>query len=127
MQVRGQVPVAEVEPRRLAEASDPVERVERLAAKAPSAALVEEPAKRVADGVQVGGDVKSPDHRVVTGVADHEELPRRDEAREPPQELRRSGPAGEGDEGHARGGEVTRAGLAQCRKTSAWRPGGGSI
>jgi hypothetical protein len=69
VQVRGEVTVTQIEPRRFAEADDLSERAEALAAEPPAPVFVDPAAQRVANGVEVGGDVKPPDQRIVARVA----------------------------------------------------------
>ena len=104
MQVRGEVTVAQIEPRRFAESDYLSERAEALAAEPPAPGLVDPAAQRVADGVEVGRDVEPPDERIVTRVADDGKRPRRDERVQAPQELGGAGPTGKGDDAHGAAG-----------------------
>jgi hypothetical protein len=68
--VRGEVAVAEREPRVLAEALELRERRVRLLLQAPAALLVVDPGERVHDGVEVGGDGQAVALGVVADVDD---------------------------------------------------------
>ena len=100
MQMRGQIAVAEIEPGRLAEARHVGEGVKALVAEAPAPGGVEGAGERVADRVEVRGDVQPPDEGVVAGIDDHGELAGVDQSREPTHQLGRAGPAREGHDVH---------------------------
>jgi hypothetical protein len=59
---------------RLAEARHVGEGVKALVAEAPAAGGVRGAGERIADRVEVRGDVQPPDERVVAGIDDHGEL-----------------------------------------------------
>ena len=100
MQMRGEVAIAQAEPAGLAEARHLLEGVEGLAAQPPALPLVDEAGERVADGVEIGGDVQAPELGVVAGIADDGERGGREQRRQPPQELGRARPTGEGGDPH---------------------------
>ena len=100
MQVSGQITVTQVEPRRFAEADHLVQRPEALVAESPAPILVYPPSERVADGVEVGGHVKPPDHGIVARVTDDGEAPRGNERVQAPKKLGGACPAGEGNDAH---------------------------
>src|SRR5207245_11149949 len=104
VEMRGEVAVAKVEPRLGAEVAHRLEAAERLAREAPAAGRVEPTRERVHHGVEVGGNVETPDLGVITGVADHGERTPRDRGRAAAQQLRRARASGERGQAH-----VTRA------------------
>src|SRR5438094_870612 len=95
VEMRGEVAVAQVEPRLGAEVAHRLEAAERLAREAPAAGRVEPTRERVHHGVEVGGNVETPDLGVITGIADHGERTPRHRAREAAQELRRARATGD--------------------------------
>ena len=62
--------------------------------------LVYPPSERVADGVEVGGNVKPPDHGIVARVTDDGEAPRGNERVQAPKKLGGACPAREGNDAH---------------------------
>src|ERR1700675_1739352 len=101
--MRGQIAVTEIEPGRLAEARHVSEGVKAFVAEAPAPGGVEGAGERIADRVEVRGDVQPPDESVVAGVDDHGELAVLDQSREPTHQLGRAGPAREGHDVHGTG------------------------
>src|SRR5207245_11442630 len=81
VEMRGEVAVAKVEPRLGAEVAHRLEAAERLAREAPAAGRVEPTRERVHHGVEVGGNVETPDLGVITGVVDQGERTTRDGGR----------------------------------------------
>src|SRR5207244_703618 len=69
-EMRGEIAVAEIEPRLRAEGADGVETVEGLVPESPATRDVEAAGQRVRDAVEIRRDVQSPDPRVVAGVDD---------------------------------------------------------
>src|SRR5438034_443865 len=127
VEMRGEVAVAQVEPRLGAEVAHRLEAAERLSRQAPAARRVQPARERVHHGVEVGGDVEAPDLGVVTGVADHGERIPGARGREAAQELRRARAARDRGQAH-----VTRAWLpagsrGRCRRATrrVRRPPGG--
>src|SRR6185312_14079888 len=96
----GEIAVAEIEPGRLAETRHVGEGVKAFIAEAPAPSGVERAGERVADRVEVRGDVQPPDEGVVSGIDDHGELAGLDQSREPTHQLGRAGPAREGHDVH---------------------------
>src|SRR5207247_11218611 len=91
----GPVAVSDPKPRLAAELLQSPERLERVAAHAPSRLGVGEPGERVDDGVEIGTDVKSMPLEVVSGVDHDRDVARRDDLDEPGEELRRPDASGE--------------------------------
>src|SRR2546428_800281 len=127
VEMRGEVAVAQVEPRLGAEVAHRLEAAERLAREAPAAGRVEPTRERVHHGVEVGGNVETPDLGVITGVADHGERTPRDRGREAAQELRRARATGDRGQAHVTRAWLPAASRARCRRATrrAPRPPGG--
>ena len=92
--------IAELKPVRHSVAPNFSETTKALVAKAPASLLVEEAAEGVADGVQVGRDVKAPDLGIVARVADDGHRSPLQKPVEAPKELGGACPAGEGNDVH---------------------------
>ncbi|TPW17472.1 MAG: hypothetical protein FD126_3639 [Elusimicrobia bacterium] len=90
-----EVPVPQVEPRLAAEGRHGGETAEGVVPDSPALRLVEKAGEGVGHGVEIRGDVKAPDARVVAGIADHRDLLGRNDGGEPSEELGGSGAAGE--------------------------------
>ena len=87
VEVGREVAITEPEPRVVVVALERVEARERLALETPTELAVGSAGERVGDGIEVGAHEQSVELVVVTGVADDDELLRRDglhEAREEP-------------------------------------------
>src|SRR2546422_712237 len=120
--MRGEVALAQVERRLGAEVAHRLEAAERLAREAPAAGRVEPTRERVHHGVEVGGNVETPDLGVITGVADHGERTPRDRGREAAQELRRARATGDRGQAHVTRAWLPAASRARCRRATPSRP-----
>jgi len=109
-EVRGEIAVAEREPRGLAEPAERAETGERVAREAPPAPGVRAARERIEDGVEVGRDVEPEEDLVVARVADDRQASRVDDAREAAEEPCPADAAGERSDG----------GQACCGAAAVW-------
>jgi hypothetical protein len=114
VQMRGQIAIAEIEPRRFAKARHPTKGVKRLVGQPPAACEVDHAGERVADRVEVGRNVEPPDLRVVARVDDDGQIARVEELGEPPHQLRGARAAREGHGVHG-GAPVYRVAIGRER------------
>ena len=98
--MRGEVAVAEAEPRLGAEVAHGLEAAEGLAREAPAPLDIEPAGERVGDRVEVGRDVESPDLGVVAGVADDGQVARVHDGRQASEELGGAGATGDRGDVH---------------------------
>ena len=100
MNVRRQVAIAQVEPRRAAVYGQLIVRAERLVAKAPARLGIHHPGQRIGHDIEIGRDGQSVHHDVVAGIDDDGEFARIHCAAETDQELRRANPTRQRDDFH---------------------------
>ena len=99
-EVRGEIAIAETEPRRRPVGGHRGETAEGLVGAAPAAPGVEHTGERVHDGVEIGRDVQAPDLGVVAGVDDDAQRGRIERRREAAEQLGGAGTARERDDSH---------------------------
>ena len=108
--MRGEIAVAEREPRGLAEPAERAETGERIALEAPPAPGVGAARERIDDGVEVRRDVEAEEDLVVARVADDRQASRVDDAREAAEKPSPADAAGERRDG----------GQACCGAAAVW-------
>src|SRR5262245_24763062 len=99
--MRGEVAIAEREPRRRAVGGHRREAAKRLVGATPATAGVQHPTQRIHYRVEIGRDVQAPYLRVVPGVDDDAQRGGIEDGRETTQELGGPGAAGERRDAHA--------------------------
>src|SRR5580658_520467 len=87
MNVRGQIAVAEIEPRLAAIAPQPFERGERVAGKPPAGGGVYNSRQRIDDGINIRANREAVQFGVVAGIDDDGKIFRRHGARKSQQEF----------------------------------------
>src|SRR5947207_14699281 len=92
--MRGQITVAELEPRRLSQLAHGLKTLEGVTFHAPAAFPAELAGKRIKNGIHVGRDMQSPPAQVVGSVDDVSHLLRRNDLPQPLDKFRAAGAAG---------------------------------
>lgn len=100
MNVRRQIAIAQVEPRRTPVCGQLIVRPERLIAKAPSRLWIHQVGQRIGDDIQIGRDGQSMENDVVAGIDDDGEIARIQCAVQTDEKLRRAYPTCQRDDFH---------------------------
>ena len=117
VQVQREVPVAEGEPRLVAETDQFVTDGEALVSPAPLLLRMDEPGQPVGDGVEVGADAQTVQLEVVTDVHDDGDVLRSDDRGEAAEEARGTDTTSEDDDHPRSFASSDCAGLRLCRRT----------